>query len=240
MNVFSFNGRPGTRQGSRTPHRGAVWPVDAYSLAVTCGGRGVSLDIWPASHSAPAAPRAVRLSGHDRDRSPSRTTRRATTWFPPRRVLPGRRGVPPAPWRPPWPSVVRFPPARYHEDGVPVPMRCVDRLCCCVAARHWRSFSLPLSHAGLFVPATSPVATGVCGAPYHRVITRAPAIFLAKPLARLAARPLWRPVTTGPPHPATCHRRRYRPLPAAGTVVTGSRLRPPAPAESGPNSRRSP
>ena len=25
-------------------------------------------------------------------------------------VKPGRRGVPPAPWRPPWPSVVRFPP----------------------------------------------------------------------------------------------------------------------------------
>ena len=145
----------------------AVWPVDAFSLAVACGGRGVSLDIWPASHSAPAAPRAVRLSGHDRDRSPSRTTRRATTWFPPRRVLPGRRGLS-APRRPPWPSVVRFPPARYHEVGVPVPMRCVDRLCCCVAARHWRSFSLPLSHAGLFVPATSPVATGVCGAPCHR------------------------------------------------------------------------
>ena len=76
---------------------------DAYSLAVTCGSRGVSRDIWPASHSAPAAPRAVRLSGHDRDRSPSRTTRRATTWFPPRRS-PGRRGVPPAPWRPSWPS----------------------------------------------------------------------------------------------------------------------------------------
>ena len=83
--MLSSNGRPGTRQGSRTPHRGAVLPVDAYSLAVACGGRGVSRDIWPASHSAPAAPRAVRLSGHDRDRSPSRTTRRATTWFPPRR-----------------------------------------------------------------------------------------------------------------------------------------------------------
>ena len=83
--MLSFNGRPGTRQGGRTPHRGAVLPVDAYSLAVACGGRGVSLDIWPASHSAPAAPRAVRLPGHDRDRSPSRTTRRATTWFPPRR-----------------------------------------------------------------------------------------------------------------------------------------------------------
>ena len=93
MNVLSFNGRPGTRQGSRTPHRGAVLPVDAYSLAVACGSRGVSLDIWPASHSAPAAPRAVRLSGHDRDRSPSRTTRRATTWFPPRRSARQARSV---------------------------------------------------------------------------------------------------------------------------------------------------
>ena len=55
--------------------------------------------------------------GHDGDRSPSRTTRRATTWFPPRRVLPGRRGLS-APRRPPWPSVVRFPPARYREHGV--------------------------------------------------------------------------------------------------------------------------
>ena len=88
---------------------GAVWPVDAYSLAVACGGRGVSLDIWPASHSAPAAPRAVRLSGHDRDRSPSRTTRRATTWFPPRRSCPAG-AVCPRLGGPPWPSVVRFPP----------------------------------------------------------------------------------------------------------------------------------
>ena len=86
-------GDPVTRQGSRTPHRGAVLPVDAYSLAVACGSRGVSLDIWPASHSAPAAPRAVRLSGHDRDRSPSRTTRRATTWFPPRRSARQARSV---------------------------------------------------------------------------------------------------------------------------------------------------
>ena len=60
-----------------------------------------------------------------------------------------------------------------------------------------------------------------CGAPYHRVITLAPTIFLAKPLARLAARPLWRPVTTGLPHRATCRGRRLRPLPAAGSVVTG-------------------
>ena len=115
--MFSCNGRPGTRQGVRPPHRGAVLPVDAYSLAVACGSRGVSLDIWPASHSAPAVPRAVRLSGHDRDRSPSRTTRRATTWFPPRRLSPAgagslpRLGGPPGRHGPP-------PSARYRECGV--------------------------------------------------------------------------------------------------------------------------
>ena len=53
------------------------------------------------------------------------------------------------------------------------------------------------SHAGLFVPATSPVATVIAGHLSHRVITRAPTIFLAKPLARLARRPLWHPATTG-------------------------------------------
>ena len=47
--VFSSNGRPGTRRGVRTPHSRAAMPVDAYSLAVSCGGRGVSSDIWPAS-----------------------------------------------------------------------------------------------------------------------------------------------------------------------------------------------
>ena len=44
---------------SRARTFGAVLPVDAYSLAVACGSRGVSLDIWPASLSAPAAPRVV-------------------------------------------------------------------------------------------------------------------------------------------------------------------------------------
>ena len=151
VNVLSFNGRPGTRQGSRTPHL-------RCGMARRVGGRGVSLDIWLASHSAPAAPRAVRLSGHDRDRSPSRTTRRATPGLA-RQARSLRASAA---------SLAvncTLPPARYHEVGVPVPLRCVDRLCYCVAARHWRSFSLPVSHAGLFVPATSPVATGVCGAP---------------------------------------------------------------------------
>ena len=66
--------------------------------------------------------------GHDRDRSPSRTTRRATTWFPPRRVSPGRRGLP-APRRPPWPSW--YAPLRaLPRIRRTVPLRCVDRLCC--------------------------------------------------------------------------------------------------------------
>ena len=56
---LSSNGRPGTRLGVRTPHLRAAMPVDAYSLAVSCGGRGVSCDIWPASLSARAAPRAA-------------------------------------------------------------------------------------------------------------------------------------------------------------------------------------
>ena len=55
-----------------------------------------------------------------------------------------------------------------------------------------------------------------------RVITRAPAIFLAKPLARLAARPLWRLVITAIPHPATWRGRRLRPIPGAAAVVTSA------------------
>ena len=162
VNVFSFNGRPGTRQGSRTPHRGAVLPVDAYSLAVACGSRGVSRDIWPASHSAPAAPRVVRLSGHDRDRSPSRTTRRATTWFPPRRLspagagslprlggLPGRRGPPPS--------------ACYRECGVRCHAMRRPRYAAALQQGTWSALSVLPSHAGLFVPATSPVATVIAG-----------------------------------------------------------------------------
>ena len=131
-------------------------------------------------------------------------------------LLPGRRGVPPAPWRPSWPSVVRLPPARYRECGV----RCLAMrrrpptlLRCSTTLAQLQSL---LSHAGLFVPATSPVATDVCGAPYHRIITRAPKIFLARSLVRLARRPILRPVTTGIPHPATGRRRRLRPLPAVG------------------------
>ena len=56
---MSSNGRPGTRQGVRTPHLRAAMPVDAYSLAVSCGGRGVSCDIWPAGLVRHAPRRAL-------------------------------------------------------------------------------------------------------------------------------------------------------------------------------------
>ena len=134
--VLSCNGRPGTRQGSWTPHRGAVLPVDAYSLAVACGSRGVSRDIWPASLSAPAAPRAVRLSRHDRDRSPSRTTRRATTWFPPRRSARQARSSRASAAL--LAVVVRLRP-RATANVAYGAMRCVDRVRCCFAARQWCS-----------------------------------------------------------------------------------------------------
>ena len=203
---MSSNGRPGTRQGSRTPHRGAALPVDAYSLAVSCGGRGVSLDIWPASLSALSVSRVVRLSRHDRDRSPSRTIRRATTWSRhagplarqargPSRALAALLAV-----------VVRLRP-RATANVAYGALRCVvDRLCCCVAAGTGAALAL-LSHAGLFVPATSPVATDVCGAPYHRVITLASTILLAQPLARLAWRPILGPVTTAIAPPGDVPRR---------------------------------
>ena len=79
--ALSSNGRPGTRQGSRTPHLRAAWPVDACSLAVACGGRGVSL-----ATSCPPAVRHRRAArcpspGTTGTSSPSRATPRATTVF---------------------------------------------------------------------------------------------------------------------------------------------------------------
>ena len=113
---LSSNGRPGTRQGIRTPHPGAVLPVDAYSLAVACGSRGVSPDIWPASLSAPAVPRVVRLP--DTTGTAPRPARHVAPRPDCRHAgpLPGRHGLS-APRRSSWPSVVRLRP-RYREYGV--------------------------------------------------------------------------------------------------------------------------
>ena len=101
---MSSNGRPGTRQGVRTPHRGAELPVDAYSLAVSCGDRGVSCDIWPASLSAPSAPRVVLFQDTTGSLPVPHDTSRHDLVPATPSSLPGRRGVPPAPWRPSWPS----------------------------------------------------------------------------------------------------------------------------------------
>ena len=161
--VVSSNGRPGTRQGSRTPHRGAALPVDAYSLAVACGSRGVSRDIWPASLSAPAVPCAVRLpdttgtaprpARHVAPRPGSRHAGRL-----PRQARSLRASAAPL-------AVGGTPPsARYHEVGV----RCLCDASTAYAALRSEALgqhSMLPSHAGLFVPATSPVATGDCGAP---------------------------------------------------------------------------
>ena len=107
-------------------------PVDAYSLAVSCGGRGVSRDIWPASLVRHAPRRALPVL-RARRVSPSRAMRRTTihrrhAGFPGiarfRALrLPGRR------WYRPHP--------RATADVADRALRCVDRLRCSVAAWHW-------------------------------------------------------------------------------------------------------
>ena len=220
--MVSVAGRSGIRQGSQTPHLSAVLPIDAYSLAVSCSSRGVSLSTSgpPAFRHPPY--RALSVFQTRQVHSPSRTTRRATTWFPPRRALcpagagslprlggpPGRRGTPPS--------------ARYREYGVR-----------CLAMRRRPSTAAALQRgtrsALSVLPSRRALRPGhvACGdrcvrAPYHRVITLASTIFLAKPLARLAARPHLRPVTTAAAPPAAGRGRRLRPLRAARAVVTGA------------------
>ena len=140
--------------------------------------------------------RALSSSRTRQVHSPSRTIRRATTWFPPRRALcpagagslprlgglPGRRGTPPS--------------ARYREYGV----RCLAmrRRPSTAAAlqRGTRSALSVLPSRRALRPGNVACGDSDCGTPYHRVITRAPKILLARPLARLAARPHLRPVTT--------------------------------------------
>ena len=128
--MLSSNGRPGTRQGVRTPHSRAAMPVDAYSLAVSCGGRGVSHDIWPASHVRHAPRRASPGSGTTGFPRPTRCVAprsiRRHAGFPGIarfRAAAGRR------WYRPHP--------RDTADMADRALRCVDRLSCCVAAWHW-------------------------------------------------------------------------------------------------------
>ena len=219
--MLSCNGRPGTRQGGRTPHRGgAVLPVDAYSLAIACGSRGVSLDIWPASLFGTR--RIVRCpSSRTRQGSllvPHDTSRHdlvpATPVFPagagslPRLGgPPGRRGTPSS--------------ARYRECGVR-----------CLAMRRRPSTAAALqrgTRAALFAAFTrralrpGHVACGdrcVRGTipPHHHAGIKD---LLSTTLAATGRKADFGPRHYRTPHRATGRGRRLRPLPGAGTVVTG-------------------
>ena len=108
-------------------------PLPSHAAAAACLSRHLARQPFGTRRAA-----RCPSPGHDRDRSPSRTTRRATTWFPPRRVSPGRHGLP-APRRPPLAVGGTLPLRALPRSWRTVPLRCVDRLCCCFAARHWCS-----------------------------------------------------------------------------------------------------
>ena len=75
----SFAGRSGsTRRQSRPRNELRFEPFDAYSLAVSCGGRGVPLDTCPASHSARRPLALPRTGTRLRIAPPSRARPRAT------------------------------------------------------------------------------------------------------------------------------------------------------------------
>ena len=60
----------------RPPHRSAELSVDASSLAVSCGSRGVSLDIEPPALSAPETPHAAPAWGRRQGSLPVREASR--------------------------------------------------------------------------------------------------------------------------------------------------------------------
>ena len=114
---LSSNGRPGTRQGVRTPHLRAAMPVDAYSLAVSCGGRGVSCDIWPAGLVRHAPRRALPVLRARRG-SPRPARSAAPRPFAATPVSPALRVSAPCGFLP---SVVPPPSPRYRGCGGPCP-----------------------------------------------------------------------------------------------------------------------
>ena len=138
-------------------------PVDAYSLAVSCGSRGVSLDIWPASLFGTRRAARCPLPGHDRFTprparhvAPRPGSRHAKLFARqargPSRALAASLAV-----------VVRLPP-RATANVAYGALRCVvDRLPLLRCSEALGQHSQCCHHAGLFVPATSPVATDVCG-----------------------------------------------------------------------------
>ena len=127
---LSSDGRPAARQGMQTPHRSAALSVDASSLAVSCGSRGVSLDIGTASLIGTRDSARCALSA-------------ATTGIAPRPREASRRDLVPAKRRIDSPAARRNPRStavsrsRWHRphprataDVASRAVRCVDRLCC--------------------------------------------------------------------------------------------------------------
>ena len=155
VDVLSSNGRPGTRRGVRTPHLSAAMPVDAYSLAVSCGGRGVSSDIWPASLVRHAPRRALPFSGTTGLPRPARCVAPRPVFA----ATPVSRHCASPRHAASWPSVVPPPSARYRGYGgpclamrrPPTPLRCGLAL-----GRH-----PPAGDA--ITPGSSVPATSLCG-----------------------------------------------------------------------------
>ena len=131
-------------------------PVDAYSLAVSCGGRGVSCDIWPASLVRHAPRRALPFSGTTGLPRPARCVAPRPVFaatpvsrhcaFPRQCGFPGRRWCRPHP--------------RATADMADRALRCVDRLRRCVAAWHWVVTLLRVTPSRRALPFP---ATSLCG-----------------------------------------------------------------------------
>ena len=185
--------------GSRTI--GAALPVDAYSLAVTCGGRGVSLrhlarqPFGTRRAARCPVPRARQGSlPATRDTSRHDLITAETPECPPAARFRASR-LPDRRWYRPRPRVT----ATWRT----VPLRCVDRptLHTVAAVGTWDTLQRPSHNAGPSGPATPPSRRQrECGALYHPVITPAPPACLADHAPPLAWRPIWRPVTTERTH----------------------------------------
>ena len=162
LNWLSSNGRPVALLSRHPDPAQAVLPVDAFSLAVACGSRGVSCDIWPASlrhpsrHALPGSSGTTGISPCPaRHVAPRPGSAHAGMFFQPAQfpapAAPGRR----------WYAPTRALPRAWRT----VPLRCVDRLCCAAAAEALVRHSAVPSHAGVFVPATSLMATVIARHP---------------------------------------------------------------------------
>ncbi len=171
---LSSDGRPAARQGMRTPHRSAELSVDASSLAVSCGSRGVSLDIGPASlFSAPETPQCRPSQGSDGERSPSARSLAPQPGSAQCRIDSGsdrRRStaVPRSRWHRPRP--------RATVNVASGALRCVDRHAAASAARHLGVTGRPVTPSCRAPgPAMSPkgdeVMPGMIAAHHHASTT---------------------------------------------------------------------